>query len=60
MPPSLERRKFLVGSQESFLRNVFSGVEVSSFTVGEGVDCTFVFIDQKPERSVIAVQGALD
>ena len=60
MPPILERREFLVGFEKSVLRNVFGSVEVPGFTVGEGVDRAFVFIDQKPERSIIAVQGALD
>ena len=60
MPPILECRKFLVGIQEGILRYVFCCVEVPDFPVGEGVDCAFVFIDQKPERSVIAVQGAPD
>lgn len=60
MPPILERVEFLVGLEKGVLRNVFCGVEIPGFTVGEGVDCAFVFVDQEPERGIIAIQGALD
>ena len=60
MPPILERVEFLVGFEKGVLRYVFCGVEVPGFTVGEGVDCAFVFIDQEPERGIIAIQSALD
>ena len=60
MPPILERVKFLVGFEKGVLRNVFCRVEVPGSTVGESVDCAFVFVAQEPERGIIGIQGALD
>ena len=45
MPPILERVEFLVGFEKGVLRNIFCCVEVPDFTVGEGMDRAFVFVD---------------
>ena len=60
IPPILERVEFLVGLEKGVLRNVFGSVKIPDFAVGECVDCAFVFVDQEPERDIIAIQGASD